>query len=172
MSAVMASLFEDDGAIFSPCRSWRYLLWRIWDPEKPLATFILLNPSVAGESAPDPTVTRCIRRMMLRGYGGILIVNLFGWVDSNPAALLTALDPVGEDNDVHLMRAARRADIVICGWGTKFPRGSSRHRAVLQMLREAGITPMCLVKTKEGHPKHPLYVGYEVEPIALLDIAA
>jgi hypothetical protein len=30
-------------AVFSPCRTWRYTLTRIWDPTLPLAMFIGLN---------------------------------------------------------------------------------------------------------------------------------
>ena len=49
------------GALFSPCRRYRYLLWRIWDFSKPHATFCLMNGSTADEVADDATVTRCTK---------------------------------------------------------------------------------------------------------------
>ena len=49
----MSSLFpESSGATFSPCRRYRYTLWRQWD-ERPPATFIMLNPSTADETRDD-----------------------------------------------------------------------------------------------------------------------
>lgn len=162
-----ASLLSDFGAVFSPCRRFRYRLWRIWDESRPLALYVLLNPSTANEIDPDPTVTRCMRRAALRGYGGIIVVNLYAWVSTYPSALATVDDPVGPENDFHILEAAKRAanNAVICGWGTKLPRGSQRDIEVTRLLRSAGIVPMCLFVTKDGFPKHPLCVGYDVEPI-------
>ena len=46
----------NSGADFSPCRKYRYKLWRIWDETLPLAMFIGLNPSTADEVKDDNTV--------------------------------------------------------------------------------------------------------------------
>jgi hypothetical protein len=46
------------GAAFSPCRRWRYLLWRRWDGERPAVNFLMLNPSTATECKLDPTCAR------------------------------------------------------------------------------------------------------------------
>jgi hypothetical protein len=167
MSLIGADLLGDFGAIFSPCRRYRYRLWRIWDRTLPLAVFVLINPSTANEIDPDPTVTRCMRRMALRGFGGIIVVNLYAWVSTDPVALAAVEDPVGPENDAHILEAAQLAADggVICGWGTKLPAGSQRDIEVTRLLRASGITPMCLVLTKDGFPKHPLYVGYDVEPV-------
>ncbi|MCA8228332.1 DUF1643 domain-containing protein [Burkholderia vietnamiensis] len=161
------SLLGDFGAVFSPCRRFRYRLWRIWDESRPLAVYVMLNPSIANEDDPDATITRCMRRAHMRGYGGIIVVNLYAWVSTDPSVLATVADPIGPENDFHILEAAKRAanDAVICGWGTKLPRGSQRDIEVTRLLRSAGIAPMCLVVTKDGFPKHPLYVGYDVEPI-------
>ncbi len=35
----------DKGAQLSPCRTWRYSLWRIWNPSLPVLAFVGLNPS-------------------------------------------------------------------------------------------------------------------------------
>ncbi|MCB9902553.1 MAG: DUF1643 domain-containing protein, partial [Planctomycetes bacterium] len=43
-------------ATFSPCRTYRYSLTRIWDDAAPVCGFILLNPSTADETRNDPTI--------------------------------------------------------------------------------------------------------------------
>ncbi|QUY40546.1 DUF1643 domain-containing protein [Acaryochloris marina] len=45
---------ECSGAAFSPCRTWRYQLWRRWN-DAPLLILMGLNPSKADESHNDPT---------------------------------------------------------------------------------------------------------------------
>jgi hypothetical protein len=47
---VVSAPEPDKGAIFSPCRTWRYLLWRNWDLSLPACAFIGLNPSTADET--------------------------------------------------------------------------------------------------------------------------
>nr|WP_252726063.1 DUF1643 domain-containing protein [Acinetobacter indicus] len=50
----------EKGAEISECSKYRYSLWRIWDKDKPIFTFIGLNPSTADHVQDDPTITRCI----------------------------------------------------------------------------------------------------------------
>ncbi len=61
---------ENNGAIFSECKKYRYLLWRIWDRSKPLVMFIGLNPSIADGETDDPTIRRCKAFVRSWGYGG------------------------------------------------------------------------------------------------------
>ena len=62
------SLFEQSGASFSPCRKYRYDLYRRFAGHTPIpgiygyVNFIMLNPSTADEIRNDPTVERCERR--------------------------------------------------------------------------------------------------------------
>lgn len=48
------------GATFSPCRTYRYDLWRKWSDTNPPLVVIGLNPSTADERRDDPTIRRCI----------------------------------------------------------------------------------------------------------------
>ncbi len=48
------------GAIFSPDKRYRYRLWRMWDAEKPVLAFIMLNPSITDSRILDSTVRRCL----------------------------------------------------------------------------------------------------------------
>ena len=77
-------LFEQSGASFSPCGTYRYTLWRRWSFVPP-ATFVLLNPSTADATRNDPTVERCERRARELGCGGIRVANLFALRSTDPA---------------------------------------------------------------------------------------
>jgi hypothetical protein len=58
-----------------------------------------------------------------------------------------------------------RNAVISGGWGV---HGTHRSQdlAVLDWLRELGVKPVALGLTKDGHPKHPLYVPYTAEPAA------
>lgn len=158
------SLFEQTGAIFSPCKGYRYQLWRTWSEARP-AVFVMLNPSTADEVANDPTVERCERRARAMGFGGLRVANIFALRSTDPAALYDHADPIGPDNDAAILGAVIGAGIVICAWGG---HGKFRDRgdAVRRLLHSAGVTPHYLHLNKDGTPKHPLYVGYGVQPKA------
>ena len=51
---------EISSAIFSPCKKYRYVLWRVWDKSLGYVNFVCLNPSTADEIHNDPTIIRCI----------------------------------------------------------------------------------------------------------------
>ena len=75
-------------------------------------------------------------------------------------------DPVGPENDDYIARAAEGAERIVCAWGAGCP-WQYRPKAVLGMLLGAPL--FCLGVTKDGHPRHPLYVrgDKELEPFSL-----
>jgi len=154
----------DTGANFSDCGLYRYLLWRIWDEEKPRMNFLMLNPSTADERENDPTVERCQRRAMAAGYGGLYVTNLFAYRSTDPAGLSTFRgDPIGPLNNSWILWAARQAK-VICAWGNhgKLLR---RDEEVIRMLR-AEKTPLHALRLNAGNiPAHPLYIPYSEQPV-------
>jgi hypothetical protein len=158
------SEFLDSGAVI--IGNYRYTLWRIWDRSKPILLYIMLNPSTADDVENDPTIRRCIGFAHELGYGGIMVVNLFAYRSVSPDALGYAKDPIGPNNDHHILVQARAADRIICAWG---PNGAFRDRdiAVMKMLREGGVTARieCLRLTKANHPGHPLYIMSGTVPI-------
>jgi hypothetical protein len=41
---------------------------------------------------------------------------------------------------------------------------NGRNREVLRLFKKNGVLPMALKITKEGHPQHPLYQAYALQP--------
>jgi hypothetical protein len=149
--------------LFSPCRTWRYMLERWWD-EGPSANFLCLNPSTADETRNDPTVTRCQRYAQRWGYAGLVVTNLFALRSTDPSVLLDAADPVGEGNDEHILDQARRAGIVIAAWGV-WGKIRERGATIATHLTKAGVPLYCLGVTQQGQPRHPLYLPAEARPV-------
>lgn len=150
-------------AVYSTCERYRYALTRTWNATGDRVAFVMLNPSTAGETRNDPTVERCERRARALGFGAFRVVNLFAWRDTDPAALRRAAKPDGPDNDAALRTALDWAQMVIAGWGT---HGAHRGRAAqaIGLLATAPQKLHHLGLTKDGHPRHPLYISYSVAP--------
>jgi hypothetical protein len=157
------------GAEFSPCRTWRYMLYRRWDDTKGKCVFIMLNPSTADEVKNDPTVERCQRRAMAWGYGSLYVGNIFALRSTDPSALYTHSDPIGPDNNMWLESMASNASMLVFGWGNHGLL-NDRGDSVMRML--GNRNPHALRMTGMGQPAHPLYIGYRVlpNPIRLLNL--
>lgn len=157
-----APLSNDCGALFSPCRKYRYTLWRIWDPGKQYACFLGLNPSTADETTDDPTVRRCVDYSRRWDMGGLYMLNIFAYRLTDPENMKAVTDPVGPDNDRWLNEIASSAGIVIAAWGNHGDH-MDRGREVLAMLSNV----YCLKLNSNGQPAHPLYLRKSLEPICL-----
>ena len=157
-------------AEYSDCERYRYTLTRVWDQGGDRALFIMLNPSTATEVQNDPTVERCERRARTLGFGAFRVLNIFAWRATDPRDMRAARDPVGPENDRAIVDSLDWADRVICAWGTH-GKHLGRGPEVERLLREAGADLYHLGLSKEGHPKHPLYIGYTVQPVPWPDPA-
>lgn len=146
---------QPSGAVLSPCQTYRYFLWRTWNEEKRVLVFIMLNPSTASHHNDDPTIRRCMRFAATNGYGGILVANLFAYRATDPAELPDDETAIGPQNDEALQCILQYADEVdvLFAWGTKGVK-LGRNEVVSKLFPNA----LCLERTKDGHPKHPLYV--------------
>ncbi|OUD09521.1 hypothetical protein BVC71_06635 [Marivivens niveibacter] len=154
-------------ATYSDCEKYRYLLTREWDATLPRALFVMLNPSTATEVQNDPTVERCERRARALGFGAFRVTNIFAWRDTDPKHMRAAKDPIGLYNDDAIRDSAmnwiRDGDQIICAWGAHGDHLGRGH-AVELLLRGTGRPLYSLGLTKAGHPKHPLYIGYDRQP--------
>jgi hypothetical protein len=149
-------------ASLSECRKYRFALWRIWDESKSYVMFIGLNPSTADETEDDPTLTRCVNYAKLWGYGGVCMANLFSFRATDPANMLAAIDPVGEENDRWLIELSSKAGLVVAAWGNT---GSYMERS--QQVRQLLPNLHCLKMNKSGEPAHPLYQKSTLRPVPM-----
>lgn len=151
-------------AVYSDCERYRYTLTRVWDEAGKRAHFVMLNPSTATEVQNDPTVERCERRARALGFGAFRVTNIFAWRDTDPRAMRAAAEPVGSANDAAIVDGAAWADQTVCAWGTHGEH-LGRGAEVEALLRATGAPLYHLGLSKAGHPKHPLYIGYAVQPV-------
>jgi len=158
------------GAHFSSCRTFRYALWRIWQPELKPTAFICLNPSTADETNDDPTVRRCINFAKAWGTGGFFMLNAFALRSTDPKALYAHPSPIGpallrtpqqrfaNENDRNVVRFAKLCSIVVAAWGAHAEQVGKRQTALAALLKAHGVVLHCLGRTKLGAPRHPLYL--------------
>jgi hypothetical protein len=145
-------------AVISECGRYRYRLTRTWDAALDPACFVMLNPSTADATHDDPTIRRCVGFARGWGCGGIVVVNLFAFRATDPAEMFRAsLAAIGPENDRHVRDAAEQCRPVVAAWGAHggFLR---RDAAARRLLVDVGSAVLCLGVTKQGHPRHPLYV--------------
>lgn len=123
--------------------------------------FVMLNPSTADASLDDPTIRRCKGFAQREGCTFLTVVNLFALRSTDPDELARHPEPVGVENVTHISRELRRHNpslghLVIAAWGA---HPMARHfgvTAIRDRLREEGA--LCLGMTKDGEPRHPLYL--------------
>jgi hypothetical protein len=162
------------GANLSADRVYRFSLWRQWDADSiPRRMVVIgLNPSTADEFTNDPTIRRCIGFAQREGCSGLVMLNLFAYRATDPRTMLEArargVDIVGPRNDEEIRNHTRQpsvgfAPLVVCAWGAVHP--SLRARA--QEVRAIVSPAWCLGTSKEGHPRHPLYLRADT-PLAPL----
>jgi hypothetical protein len=156
----------------------RFMVARYWDDDRPLAAWLLQNPSKAGAEEGDPTTSRAVHFSRRAGAGGCVLLNPLPWIATKPDDLWRALS-AGEIPDAHLTenldeieRQSARASIRFVGFGSAVPRWApvSLGRALDRFLPR-GREALCLGTTPSGWPLHPLARGRfairnDVTPIA------
>ena len=145
--------------IFSPDRRYRYWLEAELSDEDGICMFLMLNPSTADEVKSDPTVTRAKGFARSWGYGTLWVCNIFAFRATQPGVLKQDPEPVGTENDEHILRRVRLSDETICAWGNHGEH-LDRGAQVLDILeREAPAVRLGhLGMTMRNQPKHPLYL--------------
>lgn len=161
----MRSNEQGNICVFSPCRTWRYVLRHYWgapgDAEKAVA-WIALNPSTADENRLDPTLRRIRGFSADWGYNCFYMLNAFGFRATDPSDMRKAADPVGPDNDKWILEITAKTNMTVCAWGR---HGAFRGRDAALARLLSGRNLFCLERTKDGIPKHPLYLKSTLTPV-------
>lgn len=164
MSKQLGLFASPNTAVFSPCQRYRYELRRWWGVGADIA-WIMLNPSTATAETDDPTIRKITKFSKDWGFGGLLVGNLYAWRATDPDVLPTIEEPVGIDNDRHLIRIADEALVIMCAWGTNADPDRAAH--VIRLLKATGKPLHCLGRNTDGSPCHPLYKPGHLKPIPL-----
>ena len=145
-------------AEISPCGLYRYTLTRKIDSPfrwvRP-ALFIMLNPSTADANQDDPTIRRCLSFAKREGCTHLTVVNLFALRATNPKELICHPDPIGPLNNIRIAEEIEKHKfgLIVGAWGSHpFAKGRA------DLIKSKYGPFLCLGKTKDGSPRHPLYV--------------
>lgn len=150
-------------AVISPCGKYRYVLTRslhsVCRWYRPIL-FIMLNPSTADAEVDDPTIRRCMKFGESFNMTHLTVVNLFAYRATDPNILARAKDPIGPDNDQHLIDQIEkhRNSLIIAAWGAH-PFAKERGESLARRLGPF----QCLGTTKDNAPRHPLYLPADAE---------
>lgn len=165
----------NNGATFSPCYKYRYVLWRIWQEEIAPLCFIMLNPSTADGEKNDATIRKCMGFARQLAYGGIRIVNLYAYRATQPRDLwacydkhgeYAGIDAIGKDNDEYIRAIVggviSEGGDIVCAWGNQ-PKAAQRIIEVKTLLKFYGVQTHVLQLNSDGSPAHPLMLPYSCE---------
>jgi hypothetical protein len=143
-------------------RRYRYWLELQLAERGPRLAVVLKNPSTATAARSDPTIGKVSAWARRRGFGAVIVVNLFAFRATEPTDLNghTYSRLVGPENDACLRKAARGAEVLVAAWGN--PNGVRRERydqRIAEVVRLIGARRLKQVGalTAQGYPRHGLW---------------
>ena len=138
---------------------YRFLLTRRTGFGEKRVMFLMLNPSTADAVQNDPTIRRCMGFAARWECGWLYVVNLSPLRATAPADLLRAgpePEEIWLENLQTIRDTAAKSDLVVVAYGT---HGGAEQRAERVLAALDGHAKLhCLGTTRDGHPRHPLYV--------------
>lgn len=171
---------EEDGvrraALLDHSKEHRYVLTRIWTEKdngypNGLMRWVMLNPSTADGLEDDPTIRRCIGFARDYGYDGIVVTNLYSRRTKSPAVLKGLAQEFGPmhpellgEHQHYVVRANMSQAMTIpednlyAGWGGIDQIFRPAVQAVTSMAQKTGCPMLCLGRTQDEQPRHPLYL--------------
>lgn len=87
------------------------------------------------------------------------MLNAYAFRATDPRDMKAAAEPVGEMNNEAIRVHSRNAGLIIAAWGVHC--SPERAEAVCEAV---GRPIYCLGRTKDGCPKHPLYLRADTKP--------
>lgn len=157
-----------DDAEFSPDGLERLWLSRKVAETGPVGLIIGLNPSTAGAQTQDQTIRKEMAFAKQWGWSGFWKGNLFTRIET-VSTKLKNMDyqmAIGEHGAEVLDLMIRSCHPIVVCWGSAVPKHMvHRIRDVHDALRNTRAHAMdaisCFGLSLDGHPKHPLYLGYD-----------
>lgn len=141
-----------------PCvRCTEYRAQSILSLRSGYVLWVLCNPSTADAETDDATERRGWGFSNVWGYGKFVFVNTNPFRATDPKKARVPDETTLAANDLWLIHHAQAASVVVCAWGTNAdPILAAR---ATRIVRAKANVPVCaLALTKNGTPKHPLYL--------------
>ncbi|MEO1908771.1 MAG: DUF1643 domain-containing protein [Citromicrobium sp.] len=131
--------------------------------------FVMLNPSTADGEQDDPTIRRCVAFAKRFGFDRLDVLNLFAWRATSPKDLLAVgpeRNPVGIENSNAYCDTLDKAGMIVCAWGAHGRHLGQDETALgwIEQHNDRGAPIVALGLTKDGSPRHPLYLRADSEP--------
>lgn len=150
-------------ATLSPCGKYRYTLTRSLGQPGFRACVVMVNPSTADAIDNDATIRKLIGFGRGLQWSEFTVVNLFAYRATDVRKLADADDPIGPANNNHLVTQIALCNILVFAWGASGklpPRLQDRWRYVAALAVACGKQPYSFGICQDGHPCHPVMLGY------------
>lgn len=134
----------------------------------PRLAAIMKNPSTASIERSDATIGKVETWAARRGYGSLVVVNLFARRATHPRDLNleSYAGSVGLENDRYTLEAVTSADISVAAWGN--PNGIAPDRYDQRIREVHALLSTCSLHivgplTRSGYPRHGLLWNSDCE---------
>lgn len=153
-------------ARFSDCGRYRPLLAREFEAGEGTILWIGMNPSTAAAEVDDPTVRRETDFSRRWGFRRFVKANVMDYRATHPKDLTApGVIPCSPENLPIIRAEAAEAARVVLAFGALAPALRVHGAATAAALRADGRELWCLGVTKDGSPRHPLYLRKDSELI-------
>jgi len=169
--------FIKSEAIFSDDDSHRYLLSRLWDNEeqeqerKPTATVIMLNPSYANEIKYDNSSVKVMNFLVDEGYGGVTIINLFSFVETDSKKLPPYDQRYDNNTNMYIEKSVEQNQVIILAWGSNKNRIRRINFLKKILKKQKKKKTIYRLTDSDNNIKHVIYLNklLHLEPIRKID---
>lgn len=157
MTKILASNMQIE-ILMSNDKKERYILKKVWDTEKPIATIITLYPSTSDLIINDSTTTFITNNVFKCGFGGFYSVNLYSKISTGKREF-GKKDTA--ENDKYILTCVKRSDNIIIACGS-LPKTNklvqSRLNAIIELLTKNKLKKKILFLTDNNKQDnfHPL----------------
>ena len=128
----------------------RYSLSRIWENKLPKVLFIMLNPSIANSKKNDPTIRKIISYSKSWGFGGVYVGNIYSNISPYPKDIRLIKFHREKKNIESIKKMKEKTELSVFAWGNN-EKAPNWLKAIIK-------TPYYIELSKNGIPKHPLYL--------------
>ncbi|TCC97485.1 DUF1643 domain-containing protein [Pedobacter frigidisoli] len=136
--------------------------------EKPLLV-IGLNPSIANDSIPDPTIKKVMGFAEGNGFDSFIMLNLYPQRATNPSDLhLEINELLMEENLRHIETILLNIpnSMIMASWGEKIRERQYFKKCINSIYQLSTKHNSKWLKigtlTNSGHPRHPLYSSFHL----------